>query len=498
MALHEQLRSPQVLILTKTPHMDISNKRSAEYLKIVAPAVMAVILFVVAAFGLFLPTYRERLLNDKKEMIRELTKTAWNILAGLERKERNGEMTREQAQHAAIEQIRVLRYGDGNKDYFWINDMRPHMVMHPYRTDLEGQDISGFTDPNDVHLFVEFVKTVKSENEGFVSYMWQRKDNPDNIVPKLSFVKGFTPWGWIIGTGIYLDDVRQETELLTRRLIYTSLAILAMVSFMSALSILQNLKASRLRKNAENELLDYQNHLEELIEERTADLQQANDRLSEEIVERRQAGEVILQQRDMLSTVIESLPYPFYVINTADCKIVMANSAAAPDGFPPDTTCHLLSHGSEKKCSEHSEHSDDFCPMESVMRTGKATIKEHGHVNGEGKTTYTEVHGYPIFDKAGEVTQMIEYMVDITDRKLAEEERERLISQLQAALEDIKTLQGIVPICAFCKQIRDDSGYWNQLEKYVSEHSHAEFSHAICPKCMAERYPDVDDDEQPG
>ncbi|MBU4262512.1 MAG: cache domain-containing protein [Proteobacteria bacterium] len=471
--------------------MRIPYKRSDEYLKIVTPAVMAVILFVVAAFGLFLPTYRERLLNDKKEMIRELTQTAWNILAGLERKERSGEMTRDQAQYAAIEQIRVLRYGDGNKDYFWINDMRPHMVMHPYRTDLEGQDISDFSDPNDVHLFVEFVKTVKSGNEGFVSYMWQWKDNPDNIVPKLSFVKGFTPWGWIIGTGIYLEDVRQETELLTRRLIFISVGILALVSFLSGVLVLQSLRSASLRKKAEQELLEYQNHLEELIEKRTADLQQANDRLSEEIVERQQAGEVILQQRDMLSTVVESLPYPFYVINTADCKIVLANSSAATDGFSPDTTCHSLSHGSEKKCAERSDH---FCPMESVIRTRKPTIKEHGHVNGEGKTTYVEVHGYPIFDKAGEVTQMIEYIIDITDRKMAEEEQKRLIAQLQAALEDIKTLQGIVPICAFCKQIRDDSGYWNQLEKYVSEHSHAEFSHAICPKCMAERYPDVDDD----
>ena len=133
--------------------------------------------------------------------------------------------------------------------------------------------------------------------------------------------------------------------------------------------------------------------------------------------------------------------------------------------------------------------------MDTVKLTGQPTIKEHTHVNGDAKTTYVEVHAYPIFDQTGEVSQLIEYLIDITDRKEVEAEKERLITQLQAALVDIKTLQGIVPICAFCKQIRDDSGYWNQLEKYVSEHSHAEFSHAICPKCMAERYPDADDDD---
>jgi PAS domain-containing protein len=465
---------------------------TAEYLKIVAPAIIAVILFVVAAFGVFLPTYRQSLMNGKKGMIQELTRTIWNILAELEQKERDGVMTRDQAQQAAVELVRGIRYGAENKDYFWINDMRPYMIMHPFRPDLEGHDIADFSDPDDVHLFMEFVKTVKSSHEGYVSYMWQWKDNPDNTVPKLSFVKGFAPWGWIIGTGIYLEDVREETALLTRRLTIASLGILVLVSLMSGLLVFQSLRAARLRQKAEKELLDYQNQLENLVDTRTADLQQANAKLAKEILERQKAGEVIRQQRDLLSTVVESLPYPFYVVNAADCKIVLANSAAANTGHATDTTCHARSHGSDKKCTDGS---DDFCPMDTVKLTGQPTIKEHTHVNGDAKTTYVEVHAYPIFDQTGEVSQLIEYLIDITDRKEVEAEKERLITQLQAALVDIKTLQGIVPICAFCKQIRDDSGYWNQLEKYVSEHSHAEFSHAICPKCMAERYPDADDDD---
>lgn len=493
MALHEQLRFLQVLLFSESSLMRLPYNRFAEYLKIVAPAVMAVILFVVVVFGIFLPTYRASLINGKKEMIRELTLTVWNILAGLERKERDGVMTSEQARLAAIEQIRGIRYGDGNKDYFWINDMRPYMIMHPYRPDLEGRDISDFSDPRGVHLFMDFVETVRNSNEGYVSYMWQWKDNPDNIVPKLSFVKGFAPWGWVIGTGIYLEDVRQEISLLTRRLILISLAILAMVSLMSALSVFQTLKAAGLRKKAEQELLDYQNQLEDLIDERTKDLQQANNKLSEEIAEREKGEKVIRQQRDMLRTVVESLPYPFYVVDTADHRIILANSATARNGQSQDAACYAVLHGHAKPCSE----SRDFCPMDTVMRTRKPMIKEHVQVDGEGNKTYVEVHAYPILNKEWEVASMIEYMIDITERKLAEEEKERLIAKLQAALEDIKTLRGIVPICAYCKKIRDDSGYWNQLEQYISEHSTAEFSHAICPKCMAERYPGADDDEPP-
>jgi len=79
------------------------------------------------------------------------------------------------------------------------------------------------------------------------------------------------------------------------------------------------------------------------------------------------------------------------------------------------------------------------------------------------------------------------------ERNKAYEEREKLIHQLQDALASIKTLHGLLPICASCKKIRDDKGYWNQIESYVRDHSEAEFSHGICPECMKKLYPDFDD-----
>jgi len=80
---------------------------------------------------------------------------------------------------------------------------------------------------------------------------------------------------------------------------------------------------------------------------------------------------------------------------------------------------------------------------------------------------------------------------EITERKRAEEEREKLIGELQDALAQIKKLSGLLPICASCKKIRDDKGYWNQIESYIRDHSEAEFSHGICPDCMKKLYPDV-------
>ncbi len=85
----------------------------------------------------------------------------------------------------------------------------------------------------------------------------------------------------------------------------------------------------------------------------------------------------------------------------------------------------------------------------------------------------------------------LEIATDITDRKKNEEERERLIVQLKESMAKVKTLSGLIPICSHCKKIRDDKGYWNQIEAYISEHSDAEFSHSICQKCAKKYYPDM-------
>jgi len=104
------------------------------------------------------------------------------------------------------------------------------------------------------------------------------------------------------------------------------------------------------------------------------------------------------------------------------------------------------------------------------------------------------VYTSPIMD-AGEVIGARLNVTDITERKKAEEERNKLILELQETLSEIKTLKGIIPICASCKRIRDDKGYWNQVEAYIRDHSEADFSHSICPDCMKKLYPDLIDND---
>lgn len=115
---------------------------------------------------------------------------------------------RESRQQRALKLVKSIRYGPEGKDYFWINDTFPRMIMHPMKPALDGQDLANNTDPNGKKLFVEMAEVVKEKGAGFVTYIWPLPGSDKNS-PKLSYVQIYEPWGWIIGTGVYLDHKNQ-------------------------------------------------------------------------------------------------------------------------------------------------------------------------------------------------------------------------------------------------------------------------------------------------
>ena len=168
--------------------------------------VMVVIAFVgiVSVGSTLLVNLRQSLLQEKELKTRHVVETAYGVVDHFYKLSREGKLSEDAAKSAAISTVKSLRYE--TNEYFWINDMRPYMVMHPLKPELDGMDLAGQTDPNGKRLFVEMAETVKAKKSGFVNYLWPKPGMKD-AVPKISYVQGFEPWGWVIGSGIYVDDV---------------------------------------------------------------------------------------------------------------------------------------------------------------------------------------------------------------------------------------------------------------------------------------------------
>ncbi|MCG8335461.1 MAG: cache domain-containing protein [Proteobacteria bacterium] len=218
---------------------------------IILPVILSVILFVTTIFVFIIPYMESTLMSYRRHLIHNLTEVAVSSLDYYNDMNVNGVMKRGEAQRKAIEHVRNLRYGTDSKDYFWINDMHPNMIMHPYRTDLDGTDVSHFADPKGKLLFSEMVKIVKQDGTGFVDYQWQWQDDPDQIEPKLSFVREFKPWNWIIGTGIYIKDIREEIDVFSKKLVFICTGLCLILFFLSFFIILQGVKVEKERHHAE-------------------------------------------------------------------------------------------------------------------------------------------------------------------------------------------------------------------------------------------------------
>jgi methyl-accepting chemotaxis protein len=188
--------------------------------KVMSISIILNVLMLMSAFFYLIPLVEQKLMDEKRNATKDVLDIAYTLIAAYDHKVVNKEMTREQAQKNALTLIEQLRYRDN--DYFWINDLEPIMLMHPNFPELDGKNLSKDQDPTGKYLFVEMVNICKEKGEGFVTYMWP-KPGTTEPVPKLSYVKLFKPWGWIVGSGIYFDDVQVEISRMRWNIIISTL-----------------------------------------------------------------------------------------------------------------------------------------------------------------------------------------------------------------------------------------------------------------------------------
>ncbi|MCF5607545.1 cache domain-containing protein, partial [Pseudomonas syringae] len=205
--------------------------------------IVSVLMLLVLAATLLRQTH-EDLYRAKAEKTMHVVQTASGILTFYQGLEAAGSMTREAAQQQALKEIKSLRYSQS--DYFWINDLQPVMIMHPTNPKLEGQNLSTIRDPDGFAVFNEMVTLVKSKGAGMVNYRWP-KPGASEPVKKTSYVQLFQPWGWILGSGVYVDDVAAEFKAqLLNAGIFIAGIVLVMVLLLSMIvrSIVRPLRAA--------------------------------------------------------------------------------------------------------------------------------------------------------------------------------------------------------------------------------------------------------------
>lgn len=202
------------LFVFRIKDWSIRNKLAAIALASAAP-------ILIALFAYELPAIEERMHAERRTKTRHLVETAHSVVAAYGAQAEHGLLSVEAAQAEAKRVVEQMRYDDAQ--YFWINDLESRMIVHPYEIEKVGQDLSAHKDPEGTYLFREIVAIVQEQGEGELVYMWPKPDGSEPV-RKVSYVKLYEPWGWVIGTGIYVDDI-ESTSATNGRWLFGVIAI---------------------------------------------------------------------------------------------------------------------------------------------------------------------------------------------------------------------------------------------------------------------------------
>ena len=240
-------------------------------------------------------------------------------------------------------------------------------------------------------------------------------------------------------------------------------------------------------------LTEHEKYLERLVEERTKELMEEREKLQKTEIERDKLIKSLLEA----STNIEALQGlaghsrdAVLFVRPDDGRILDANVAATKVyGYDREELLTMTIY------DIRTPDVRKLTAEQMVQADTRGILFEAFHRRKDGSTLPVEVssRGATIFGTRG----LVSVIRDITRRKQAEEEREKLISELQNALAKVKLLSGFLPICASCKKIRNDKGYWEHVEAYIHDHSEAQFSHSVCPDCVKKLYPELLDELYP-
>jgi PAS domain S-box-containing protein len=238
------------------------------------------------------------------------------------------------------------------------------------------------------------------------------------------------------------------------------------------------------RRTAELSLRQLSRELEGRVAERTAALE-------DQLRERTRAQEAFRESESRFRAIFERAGIGMAVIDLNGILVETNLALQQILGYPAEELRGIR--------LADVTHPDDTAAEDAHLKATFASYRpmpylaETRYVRKDGTIVWGRLTATLIRDGLGAPLYGVAMIDDVTERKLADGERERLLGELQEALTKVKTLSGLLPICSSCKKIRDDQGYWTQVERYLMDHTDAQFSHGICPECIKTLYPEYAD-----
>jgi methyl-accepting chemotaxis protein len=421
--------------------------------------------FYVALNSVYLPHIRSSLWEEKKNQVQHLVQAQISVLENFQKQVESGEISLEQAQEAAQEIISEIRYGQRQRDYFWINDMQPAMVMHPYKPELEGQDLSDVQDPDGVYLFNRMVEKVRGKGSGFVPYQWQYYDQEERVEPKISYVQGFEPWGWILGTGIYVNDVQATVSSIfwTSALIgLGALLLIAAIAFYAATRLARPIVATAnfAREIAENQ---YSSHALDV---------QRQDEIGALADSLRRMVHTIRTRFSFSEGVLQNMPMPF-IVGDGENKVVFLNSpiiefverSGRPEDFQGMSIAEFF----------YNDSSRDTITGKALREQRKITGVEVEIQTLKGNKAQAMIDAAPLYDIQGEEIGSFAALADLRELKEKEKSIDEQNQILSTAADNAKNISDQVASASeqLSAQVEQASRGAEEQKKLASEVSSA-------------------------
>lgn len=406
------------------------------FYKIMALSMLILATIFVVFFLFLIPIISDALYRDKEANVKHTVEVAYKVLDKHYQMVKNGELTEQEAKEQASSMLRELRYNEN--EYFWINDYSPKMIMHPMNTDLEGQDMSSYKDPNGVMVFQKFAEVAKREGDGFVRYSWS-KPGYSEPVPKISYVKGLKEWEWIVGSGIYVDDVEEELagiqfNILIILLVAALIAVVAGYFIAKKISVPVNQLKDAAEKIATG-------HTDVSVAINTED---EFGHLGKTF--NKMAAAVAQQFSDM-----DKLATPVMMIDK-EYNITFMNKIGA------DVVGKEQKSLIGKKCYDQfkTDHCQtENCALYKAMQT-RETHTAQTNARPNGKEMPILYSGAPRIDKDGNLIGAIEFVTDMTEAKEKEKYLERSTKRLLTEMDKFST--GDLTVYVQAEKDNDDIG----------------------------------------